>query len=196
MGYFRATRSEIGASQQDALRDHNCYSVILGQFYNEGFDQWVTLAQVFWLKDGQNSPAKLFVVAEQPLTIEKDFADFGADIRSLRKRLQQQQYIEVFDAYNAYAGSFRRRFGIKNEQALELFHQTVSMKQVGNLTDFVRENMLEAGDNADALNDLTNHFEDLNRAHQLVLKAKRQIEMLQPIVKNGSNYNGNGRAGS
>ena len=189
MGYFRATRSEIGASQQDALRDHNCYSVILGQFYNEGFDQWVTLAQVFWLKDGQNSPAKLFVVAEQPLTIEKDFADFGADIRSLRKRLQQQQYIEVFDAYNAYAGSFRRRFGIKNEQALELFHQTVSMKQVGNLTDFVRENMLEAGDNADALNDLTNHFEDLNRAHQLVLKAKRQIEMLQPIVKNGSNYN-------
>ena len=32
MGYFRSTRSESGLNQQDALRDQNSYSVILGQF--------------------------------------------------------------------------------------------------------------------------------------------------------------------
>ena len=44
-----------------------------------------------------------------------------------------------------YSAAFRRRFGLANEQALELFHQTISMKSVGNLTSFVREQMLELG---------------------------------------------------
>jgi uncharacterized protein YPO0396 len=34
-----------------ALRGPNSYSVILGVFHNAGYDQTVTLAQVFWLKD-------------------------------------------------------------------------------------------------------------------------------------------------
>jgi len=51
------------------LRDHNSYSVILGQFRNAGFDQHVTLAQVFWLKDLQGQPARFFVVADMSLSI-------------------------------------------------------------------------------------------------------------------------------
>ena len=42
------------------------YSVILGVFRNEGYDQAVTLAQVFWLKESQGQPARLFVAAERP----------------------------------------------------------------------------------------------------------------------------------
>ena len=77
---------------------------------------------------------------------------------------------------------FRRRFGIDNEQALELFHQTVSMKSVGNLTDFVRSHMLEPFDVAPRIAALIAHFDDLNRAHEAVLKAKRQVELLTPLV--------------
>ncbi len=52
-----------------------------------------------------------------------------------------------YDSFPALRrAGFRRRFGIDNEQALELFHQTVSMKSVGNLTDFVRSHMLEPFD--------------------------------------------------
>ncbi len=70
--------------------------------------------------------------------------------------------------------AFRRRFGIDNEQALELFHQTVSMKSVGNLTEFVREHMLEAFRRwQPRIEALVGHFEDLNRAHEAVLKATR-----------------------
>ena len=67
---------------------------------------------------------------------------------------------------------FRRRFGIDNEQALDLFHQTVSMKSVGNLTDFVRSHMLEPFDVAPRIAALIAHFDDLNRAHEAVLKAQ------------------------
>ncbi|BBP45431.1 ATP-binding protein [Thiosulfatimonas sediminis] len=187
MGYYRSTRSENGA-KQEALRDHNAYSVILGVFYNEGFDQWVTLAQVFWLKEGQNQPAKLYVTADRDLNIVEHFSDFGSDIRQLRKRLRELENTEVFDQYAPYAGAFRRRFGLHNDQALELFHQTVSMKQVGNLTDFVREHMLEQGEGQAQVEALIAHFDDLNRAHELVLKAKRQIESLAPMVEDGRNH--------
>lgn len=187
MGYYRSTRSETGA-KQEALRDHNAYSVILGVFYNEGFKQWVTLAQVFWLKDGQSQPVKLFLVADSVLNIVEHFSDFGSDIRQLRKRLRELENAEIFDQYTLYAGAFRRRFGLHNDQALELFHQTVSMKQVGNLTDFVREHMLEQGESETLVEALITHFDDLNRAHELVLKAKRQIESLVPMVEDGRSH--------
>ena len=53
---------------------------------------------------------------------------------------------------------YRRRFGIENEQAMDLFHQTVSMKSVGNLTDFVREHMLEAFPVGERIQALIGHF--------------------------------------
>ncbi|MGE4503451.1 MAG: ATP-binding protein [Thiomicrospira sp.] len=189
MGYFRSTRGDLGA-KQEALRDANSYSVILGVFYNEGYDQWVTIAQVFWLKEGQNQPAKFFVVADRALSIVEDFSNFGKDMSALRKRLRDSALVELFDSYKDYAGGFRKRFGLKNEQALELFHQTVSMKQVGNLTDFVREHMLEESQSAQKVDELIRHFDDLNQAHQLVLKAKHQVSLLEPMVADGQRYAG------
>ena len=88
----------------------------------------------------------------------------------------------MFDSFPPYGAWFRRRFGIENEQALDLFHQTVSMKSVGNLTDFVRSHMLEPFDVAPRITALIAHFDDLNRAHEAVLKAKRQVELLLPLV--------------
>src|SRR5262249_49683358 len=73
-------------------------------------------------------------------------------------------------------------FGIENEQALDLFHQTVSMKSVGNLTEFVRLHMLEAFQVEARIDALMAHFDNLNRAHESVLKAKAQIERLSPLI--------------
>ena len=56
------------------------------------------------------------------------------------------------------------------------------MKSVGNLTDFVRSHMLEPFDVAPRITALIGHFDDLNRAHEAVLKAKRQVELLTPLV--------------
>jgi uncharacterized protein YPO0396 len=182
LGYYKTERNEDSAAAKPvALRDHNSYSVILGVFHNAGYDQTVTLAQVFWIKDAQGQPARCYVGAERDLAIARDFADFGSEITGLRKRLRAGG-AEVFDSFPPYGAWFRRRFGIDNDQALELFHQTVSMKSVGNLTEFVRNHMLEPFDVAPRITALIAHFDDLNRAHEAVLKAKRQIELLTPLV--------------
>jgi len=188
LGHYKSERNEVtGSAKPVALRDTSSYSVILGVFRNEGYDQAVTLAQVFWLKDPGGPPARLFVAAERALSIAEDFSGFGSDITGLRKKLRVSG-CELFDGFPPYGAWFRRRFGIEHEQALELFHQTVSMKSVGNLTDFVRSHMLEPFDVGSRIEALIRHFDDLDRAHQAVLKAKRQVDLLTPLVADGERH--------
>ncbi len=189
LGHYKSERNEVsGAAKPVALRDYNNYSVILGVFHNAGYDQTVTLAQVFfWMTDRHGQPARFFVCAERILSIAADFTKFGSDFVALRKKLRGLG-AEVFDTFPRYGALFRRRFGIENEQALALFHQTVSMKSVGNLTDFVRSHMLEPFDVAPRITALIAHFDDLNRAHEAVLKAKRQVELLSPLVADCDRY--------
>ncbi|MBB5348550.1 ATP-dependent exonuclease SbcCD, C subunit-like protein [Desulfoprunum benzoelyticum] len=182
LGYYKSERQEtLGSSKPVALRDFNCFSVILGVFYNAGYDKTVTLAQVFWTKDANAQPARLYAACERDLSIAADFSGFGREMVGLRRQLRGGG-VEVFDSFPPYGSWFRRRFGIDNEQALDLFHQTVSLKSVGNLTDFVRSHMLEPFDVAPRISALIGHFEDLHRSHEAVLKAKRQVEMLAPLV--------------
>ena len=182
LGHYKSERNETsGSAKPVALRDAGSYSVILGVFHNEGFDQTVTLAQVFWLKEAQGQPERLYAVADKALSITDDFAQFGCAITGLRTRLRKGG-VALFDSFAQYGAHFRRRFGNLGEQALELFHQTVSMKSVGNLTEFVRHHMLEPFDVAPRIQSLMAHFDDLSRAHAAVLKAQHQVALLTPLV--------------
>jgi len=187
LGYYKSERNDSGNSRPVALRDQNSYSVILGVFHNQGYDQTITLAQVFWMKAPQGQPERFFVGAETGLTIADHFADFGTEISGLKKRLRQQQY-QLFDSFPGYGAWFRRRFGINNEQAMGLFHQTVSMKSVGNLTEFVRDHMLEPFDIGPRIQALIDHFDNLTRAHQSLLTARRQITELTPLIDHCDQY--------
>jgi uncharacterized protein YPO0396 len=189
LGHYKSERGDTGLSARAvALRDHNNYSVILGHFFNEGFAKHVTLAQVFWIRDAQGQPARFYVVADRPLSIADDFAGFGTDINDLRKRLRGTRDVELHDTFPPYGAAFRRRFGIENEQALELFNQTVSLKSVGNLTEFVRGHMLEAFAVEARIEALIMHFDDLDRAHRTVIKARDQIAALEPLVADADRH--------
>ncbi len=182
LGHYKSERGDSGlAARAVALRDYNSYSVILARFRNEGFGEDVTLAQVFYFRDREGQPTRFYVVAGGALSIARNFT-FERDINVLKKKLRRLQRTEVHDSFPPYGAAFRRQFGIENEQALDLFHQTVSMKSVGDLTDFVRSHMLEAFDVEAGVSQMIGHFDDLNRAHEAVLKAKDQIARLEPLV--------------
>lgn len=187
-GHYKTERNDAtGSTRSVSLRDTQSYTVILGVFKNEGYLQTVTLAQVFWLKKQQVQPARFFVCAERELSIQEHFTGFGTDILQLRKNLRALD-AEVEDSFNRYAAWFRRRFGIENEQALDLFLQTVSMKSVDNITDFVRDNMLAQFDATERIHALISHFEDLDDSHQAVLRAQKQIRLLTPLTEDFSTY--------
>jgi len=188
-GYYKSEKDDTRlVAKSVALRDHNSYSVLLSYFYNPGFDSGICLAQVFWVKDNKNQPERFYVVAQQPLSITEHFTDFGKDILDLKKRLRKTKQVRVFDSFSQYAADFRRHLGIQNDQALDLFYQTVSMKSVGNLTEFVRHHMLESSLVENRIENICHNFQNLNQAHASVLKAKAQIEVLTPMVDNSQRY--------
>lgn len=188
-GHYRSERNEAtGKSRPKGLRENRrTYSVILGVFRNHGHDETVTLAQVFQQRESTGQPYRFFVTATKELSIAVDFADFGSDLRELRKRLRSAG-AEIFDEFPKYATSLRRLLGIRSEQALELFHQTVSMKSVGNLNDFVRDHMLEPSDSTERIREIISHFDDLTRAHDAVKRAREQLEALEPIADTAAKY--------
>jgi uncharacterized protein YPO0396 len=184
LGYYKSARNEVtGTTKPVALRDGTKYSVILGVFSNEGYDSAVTIAQVFWLRgaDAGGQPDRFYVTADKPLSVAGDFADFGSDMTALRRRLRSAG-AQIYDSFPEYGKDFRRRLGIESEQAMELFHQTVSMKSVGNLTDFVRDHMLEPFDAAKWTAGIVAHFEDLTKAHEAVQRARAQLTALEPLL--------------
>ena len=189
LGHYRAERGDEGlAARAVALRDRNSYSVILGHFHNAALGHDVTLAQVFRLRDLKGQPERFYVVADRALTIAGDFSDFGSDINDLRKRLRNAEQVTLLDVFPAYGKALRRRFGLSGEQALELFNQTVSMKSVGNLTDFVRGHMLEPFAVDERIEQLIGHFDDLDRAHQAVVDAREQVEALAPLINDADQF--------
>lgn len=191
-GHYRSESIEsTGTSRPVALRDHRSYSVILGVFTNTGFDETVTLAQVFHQRGQAGQPDRFYVVSLKELSIEADFTDFGTDLNDLRRRLRAGG-ASLFNhgEFPRYATSYRRALGIRSEQAIELFHQTVSMKSVGNLNEYVRTHMLEPVDATDRVRGILAHFEDLTKAHEAVTRAREQLAALRPLVETADKYDG------
>lgn len=188
LGYYKSERNEVtGASRPVALRGMSNYSVILGVFANEGYDETVTLAQVFSMRHDSGQPERFFTVTDRALDIATDFADFGSDLRALRKRLKDGD-TRIHEHFPEYGRDYRRSLAIRSEQAMELFHQTVSMKAVGNLNDFVRDHMLEPFDSSGWVDTMVAHFEDLTAAHDAVVLARTQLSELVPLLGEHDKY--------
>jgi len=197
LGQYKTEKGEAGLSAKPVtLRDANTYTVLLAHFRNEALGQDVTLAQVFWLRDPAASPVRFHVIADRVLSIRDHFTAFGGDIPALKKRLSAEPGVELDEAQGVYIAAFRRRFGINSDQALELFHQTVSMKAVGNLTSFVRQHMLEPGDAQSRITALLTHFDNLTRAHDAVRIARDQRDRLIPLVENCDRHHAEGEQGA
>jgi len=189
-GHYKSESVEsTGSSRPVGLRDHRSFSVILGMFTNEGYDETVSLAQVFHQKDQAGQPDRFYVTSDKTLSIETDFTDFGTDLNDLRRRLRAGgAHLFNNGEFPKYATSYRRMLGIASDQAMELFHQTVSMKSVGNLNEFVRSHMLEPVDATDRVRGIVAHFEDLTKAHEAVTRARDQLEALRPLMTTADKY--------
>jgi uncharacterized protein YPO0396 len=191
IGEYKNTMDEgMGSSKAISLRDVHNYTVLLARFENEYLSEVVTVAQFFWLNQGTRQPNKLFVLSSDVLSIQEHFIKFST-IKSLKKDLKSMKNVQVLNSFKEYTLQFRRLVKIQSEQAMNLFYQTVSMKSVGNLTSFVRGHMLESSGMDTKIDELCHNFNELNHAHNTVLRAKRQMEMLKPIIADSSKYSTN-----
>lgn len=184
-GYYKHEKDELNLKERAvSLRYKNeteaTFTIILANFNNKGYNQDITLAQIFWIQNGKVQ--KLLLISKKALTIKEHFSNIG-DVQELRKKLKADSQIEVFDEnFTQYSQQFRRYFGM-GEKAIDLFNQTVSMKSVSSLTTFVREQMLEKTDVQQQIEELKKRFSDLSKTHEKVVSLRQQKEILEPLIK-------------
>jgi len=186
VGEYKTTQDEnFGRAKAVSLRDESSFTVLLAKFGNEGYGEHIFLAQFFYIVNRQVQ--RFFVASKGELSVREDFFDFK-DVRELKKRLRSKNHTFIYDTFKDYSKYFRKEMGLRSEQALNLFYQTVSLKAIGNLTEFIRTHMLEDFKIDDRIDEICQNFAELNHTHELVLKAKREIELLTPINKEYKKY--------
>ena len=184
-GAYGRTRSEDSyGSKPKILRDKGTISVLLAYFSDRSSKQDVTLAEVLWMEN--TSVRKFFMIADAELAIATHFSQ-SKNIADLKKYLKANN-IEIFDEFSKYSQKFRSRFGLESEKALDLFNQTVSIKEIGGLNDFVRNHMLEKTDVQTKIRELQESYENLTVSHTAIQKARKQLDALQPITDEAEKY--------
>lgn len=187
LGYYGQKRSYEGRGKPEALRTGNNYSVLIATFKDEFLSCTVSMAQFFWFKEQQDRPSRFYVVSDDELFVKRDFSRFNGDIKKLRISLKEHG-ASIFDDFNHYSESFRPKLGGLKEQAVDLFQQTISMKKVEELTEFVRSNMLEKANVEERIQRLLVHYNDLNTAYEAIIRTRDQLALLTPIYNNGTKF--------
>lgn len=191
-GYGMINSDATGATKTLYLRENKeeAYSILLANFANEA-EQAVTLFQVRYFVNGDMK--KIFGVAHKSLHIEDDFKPF--DLGNAWKRRIDQQYnkgsrkqVEWFDAASKYALRMVDALGMQSIQALQLFNQTVGIKVLGNLDDFIRTHMLEPRNMEEQFQELKKHLTTLLDAQRNIEKAEEQIRLLEPVGEHHKNF--------
>lgn len=184
-GQYGRTFSEADENKRDEKlqkKEDNPYSVLLANFKNLGLQQQLTLVQVRWFSSG--SLKRVYIVSPHELNISDHFGKGGFDTRGEWKKKLQQQFpkTDLFDTFKEYASRFSELFGLK-DQALPLFNQVVGIKVLGNLTHFIRNQMLDHPDVETQFSQLYEHYNDLLLSHKAIQKDEKQLELLEPVVQ-------------
>ena len=171
---------ESGEIATRYLRSGTTWSA-LALTYQNALGQSVVLVRVFWVRGTANGSTD---VKKQQLVFERAFdlrelEDFG---QSLDVRKLKQYFPDTFirEEFEPYCERFRRLLGIDSDMALRLLHKTQSAKNLGDLNTFLRDFMLDKPETFAVADRLVSEFGELNAAHQAVVTAREQVQMLVP----------------
>lgn len=181
LGYYGKIQEEGVAAKTQARRTKEDYSVLLAYFENTGTKHKITLAQIrWWSSDG--TLKKLFVLAPTQLDILTHIKPFQ-EIGEFKKRLKGYiDKVEFYDSFKDYSERFCEIFGMRSTKALSLFSQTVGIKVLGNLNEFIRTNMLDDQQVEEDFKKLRQNFDNLLQSHNEIEKNKAQQDLLIKIL--------------
>ncbi len=179
-GAFQREKTRWDQIQTKYLRDEQSLSALAAHFTNPLTKDRITLSQFFWFESGELR--KCLVISHAPFSL-KIALDKIKNPSDLRRNLRQMPDTIIFSSFNEYQEYFVQYMGLRSRKGLDLFNQVSTIKQIGNLNEFVRQNMLEEFDMKQILDEFFRTFEDLTLAHQAIVTARLQIESLDGIDK-------------
>ena len=186
--YVLGAYSEIhdattGQGRKETLRNPGeSYTVLLAWFYNEAYKTDVSIAQILWCMPS-GKVEKIYLVEKRRLSIEEDFNELG-DVDNIRRIIKERDFV-TFDSFTAYHKKFESMLfmdtDLGNRSPMSIFNQAVCIKDVKDLTQFIREHMLNDGGSKEKLLALQERFDDLRSTHRRIETAAYQLEHLEEI---------------
>ncbi|MCP4175091.1 MAG: hypothetical protein GY758_30450 [Fuerstiella sp.] len=176
----RSGAQETGVQVQYLRPGNAHYSVLLASFRNEGSGRSFTIAQVLYItSDGRAE--RIYCFDAQQRSITKDCS--GLNKAELLQQLKNRGF-RATRSFTEYHQWFRKATGVRRK-AMDMLNQTVAVKDIQRLNEFIRDHMLEARAWEDTVDSLLTHFGQLSETHQTLVKVREQLKLLEPIEKDG-----------
>ena len=184
-GAYDRTVGEGGRPQIQYLRSgQGHYTALLACFANAAKKTAFTICQVLYL-NSDHSVEKVYAFADGERGIVQDLGQLttGAGVAKL---LRDRGY-QTTGSYKQYFSWIQRQVGFR-AKAMDIFNQTVAVKDVQRLDLFIRQHMLELKPWKERVDQLLGHFSELSEAHRMLVRVRQQEELLSPIAEAGQRY--------
>ncbi len=184
-GAFARTSDETHATIVKYLRPKATnWTAIAAVFRDAQLDRAFTLCQVMHLTS-DDAADKVFAISDGARDLKSDLSGLRSS-DAIRGHLNHLGY-DTTKKYVQYHGWFAKRTKMR-AKAMDMFNQTVAVKDIQSLNKFIRDHMLEAHDWREKVQRLLKHFNDLSVAHQELVRARKAEELLQPVETRGLKY--------
>ena len=156
----RASHDEDNRAEVQFLRASGShYSALLACFRNEVTDQTFTVALLLYL-NSEGRAEKVYCFAPDERSIAADCAGLASTER-LRQQMERRGFRATTN-YAEYHSWFTRATGVR-PKAMDMFNQTVAVKDIQSLNRFIRDHMLEAKPWGEKVDSLLDHFTPVER---------------------------------
>lgn len=184
-GAYDRTVGEGGRPQIQYLRSGSGhYTALLAVFTNATQGTAFSICQVLYLNN-ENAVEKVYAYCESERGIVRDLGELGTG-GSIAKTLRDRGF-KTSSSYKEYFQWLQKRTGFRTK-AMDIFNQTVAVKDVQRLDEFIRSHMLERKPWHERVGRLLAHFSELSEAHRMLVRVRQQDELLRPIIESGERY--------
>lgn len=184
-GAYDRTIGEGGRPQIQYLRSATGhYTALLACFESASTGKIFTICQILYLAS-DNTVEKVYAFSEDERSIVGDLTNIKA-ASGLARQLRDRGF-KTTSSYKQYFNWIQRRTGFR-AKAMDIFNQTVAVKDVQRLDLFIRQHMLESKPWKEKVERLLSHFSELSEAHRTLVRVRQQEELLSPIIEAGERY--------
>jgi uncharacterized protein YPO0396 len=184
--YSKGQSAESPSGRTLFLREKpGTLSILLSVFKDETFGRKLTLAQIHWVTASGEHQGR-YLIKEADLHIS-DLGIANVDVHGFANHFAKNGW--GYESSPApYYGRIQGILRIPSPDALRLFCRAVSLKDVQDVTSFVRTLMLEPQNPTAFLDGVVKHFTDLDHIYKELQATKAEIDWLEPVEKTYLKY--------
>lgn len=146
----------------------------------------ITLAALFWTTSSSHAMSdvkRIYLVAKRDLQLKELLDAFGdGNVRHLKQWIRQDPMITDCDNhFSDYQELYRKLLYMENKNAPALLSRALGLKKIDDLTQLIRELVLEPSRVREDARRVVEEFADLVATHEQLVDAKAQYDHLKQL---------------